>query len=147
MCLICGYVMNPVIVVQSHVHFTNTGSTELSSLTFTKTRDAVDIWVVSLPAEAPVMDGFFFEGWQNTEDGALYAPGLNIAFTYAEMSEVTFTAVWTQLIGIGTYDLSSSTKYRFSSGRFIIAGDDTVYEGDQYFYLSRGGEDTLLGGG
>lgn len=59
---------------------------------------------------------------------------------------MTFEGEWTQVIGIGTYELDAGTRYRFASGSFRVAGDDTVYGGDQYFYLPADGTYSVGGG-
>ena len=139
LCAVCGYVMNPVITVFSSADYLETGDTVIPAVQFQKTKDDEDEWTVTLPEEAPVMPGYWFEGWTCPLQEGLFMSGEDLTFTYAEVSSISFTANWTRLIGIGTYDLEAGTRYRLEEGSFTFAGDDTVYEGARYFYLPSDG--------
>ncbi|MBR1780245.1 MAG: hypothetical protein IJ751_02440, partial [Oscillospiraceae bacterium] len=126
--------------------FRSTGDLKLEDLTFVNEDDRGDTYSVTLPGEDPTSDHYYFEGWIISTDGQLHPAGSSFTFHFDEIRSVTFTGEWTQVIGVGTYDLQGNTRYRLTSGSYQVSGDDTVYQGDQSFYLSSGGSLTVREG-
>ena len=133
-CTTCGYTINPVRIVISSAEFADTGETVIQNLAFQKTKDDEDDWTTILPEEKPSKKGNYFEWWECSQGGEKYKPGDSVSFTYTDVQDVTFTAVWTQVIDEGTYSLEEGTRYRFGEGVYMVAGDITKYKGEQYVY-------------
>ena len=131
-CTVCGHTINPVLIVISSAAFADTGETAYDSLMYQKTKDDEDDWTVTLQEAKPVKNGYYFEYWKCSQTGEKHQPGDSLTFTYKDAQEVTFTAVWTQLISEGTYNLAKGTRYRFGEGIYTMPGDSTVYSGEQY---------------
>ena len=142
-CTVCGRLLNGVITIFSSADYLETGESTFPAVTFQKTKDDVDEWTVTLPEEAPVMSGYWFEGWTTPLRDGLFTSGEDLTFTYTDVESISFTANWTRLIGIGTYDLEAGTRYRLEEGRFTFSGDDTVFQGGNYFYLPSDGTYTI----
>ena len=144
LCEVCGYVMASKLPLTSHVFFKNTGNLRLQDLTFVK--ETENTYQVTLPQEAPVNEEYYFEGWNSSEDEEIHQPGATFSYTFEAHKNVTFSAIWTKLLGIGTYDLESDTRYHLAEGSYRLEGDDTVYAGNQTVYLAENGKYTLKEG-
>ena len=98
----------------------------------------------TMPEETPVREGYYFDGWINAATGVSYQPGLaTFNLRYADTSYLQFNAAWLQYIGNGTAHLYDGVKYRFESGNWTVEGDDTVYFGDNSFYVPAENDYTL----
>ena len=147
-CDVCGVEINPPLIIRSLVGFDETGSLALSTLTFTKTQDAVDNWNMRLPETEPDEEHYYFEGWSLSSDGELHEPGESFVFSYSGEPNLSVTGVWTLILETGeNYDLDGGMRYRLGSGRFRITGDDTIYPGDQPVYPVSGGNFTISSAG
>ena len=144
LCEVCGYVMASKLPLTSHVFFRNTGNLKLPELTFVK--EAESTYQVTLPHETPVNEDYYFEGWNSSEDEEVHQPGDTFSYTFEAHKNVTFSAIWTKLLGIGTYDLEGDTRYHLAEGSYLLEGDDTVYAGNQTVYLATDGKYTIKEG-
>ena len=138
-CTICNFEITPKLIIRSFAYFDSTGSMALDTITFTKEKDDIDVWLVTLPDEEPTLKNYYFEGWSSSRDSWDHSPGETMLYTYSEAREVTFRGIWTKVIDVGNYDLDADTRYRFAGSTYQISGDDTVYQGDQPFYPTAGG--------
>ena len=145
-CSVCGYIMSPRLPYTSDVMFRNCGETLLDDIHFTQAGDDVLTYTVTLPQDPPVSEHHYFEGWSCSVDNQLHNPGDVLTGAYGVERQVVFSGVWTQIIGVGVYDLEGGTRYRFDDGNFVVNGDGTVYEGSQPFYPSAGGSMTVSEG-
>lgn len=127
----------------ARVSFRDTGDTQMDDLVEEQPDEQTAVCTLQLPFQRPVSPGWYFEGWRCSADGALYQPGDELSFRYADTSQVDMTAEWTVLIGRGNYDLSAGMRYRFEEGSFLIDGDTTVYYGGSAFYVREGGNFTI----
>lgn len=133
-CSVCGYQINPALAVVAEVYFENTGETTFDALSFRQANSGERTWSVSLPTEKPRMAGGYFESWACSQRSGEFAPGTTLTFAYADTKRVVFTALWTPLIGKGTFDLKAG-RYRLDVDVQSLAGDPTVYASDQYVYV------------
>ena len=147
LCSECGYEIDPKLLIQSHAYFGSTGDLDITTVTFTKTKILDDDWIVLLPEQVPKRDGYYFEGWLCSSDIRTHAPGTTLPFTYAQCKSVIVRGLWTEVIGEGNHTLGAGVRYRFDEGSFMIAGDGSVYGGEQAFYSSYSGSLNVMKAG
>ena len=147
LCEECGYEIDPKLLIQSHAYFGSTGDLDITTVTFTKTKILDDDWIVLLPEQVPKRDGYYFEGWLCSSDIRTHAPGTTLPFTYAQCKSVIVRGLWTEVIGEGNHTLGAGVRYRFDEGSFMIAGDGSVYGGEQAFYSPYSGSLNVMKAG
>lgn len=60
--------------------------------------------------------------------------------TVCEITVNKKSSATSEITDAGTYTLAAGTAYTLGSGRWMVLGDNTVYEGGRSFYVSAGGE-------
>lgn len=60
--------------------------------------------------------------------------------TVCEITVNKKSSATSEITDAGTYTLAAGTAYTLGNGRWIVSGDNTVYEGGRSFYVSTGGE-------
>ncbi len=60
--------------------------------------------------------------------------------TVCEITVNKKSSATSEITDAGTYTLAAGTAYTLGNGRWMVSGDNTVYEGGRSFYVSAGGE-------
>lgn len=60
--------------------------------------------------------------------------------TVCEITVNKKSSATSEITDAGTYTLTAGTAYTLGNGRWMVSGDNTVYEGGRSFYVSTGGE-------
>ncbi len=127
----------------TRIRFRDTGDTQMDELTEQQPDEDTPLCTMQLPWQRPESAGWYFEGWRCSADGALYQPGDELSFRYADTPQIDMTAEWTVLIGRGNYDLTAGMRYRFGEGTYLLDGDSTTYYGGSAFYVRETGNYTI----
>lgn len=126
-------------------YITNGGESKFEASEIGK--DETETFLITLPDDVPVWDGYRFLGWHCDKNNTMYNPGTEVVFNWSEYPDggtITFMGQWAGDISVeGEQKLSINGLYMLGDGSWKVNEDPTVYEGGNLFYVPADGNYTF----